>query len=221
MRDQNPHLLVLVCALARLSSGEAFGARDTQRIRPTNNDLLEFHIDASRRSLLSSALVGMTTSLLMPPAAAKAAPPMAIMMEEMGYFPVQNRGGDTVYIPAKVRRESTPQAIELAKYLQRENIRLYAAYWCPHCRNQREMFGREALQYVNYVECAPKGYGFDAKTCKAADLEGFPTWKDGKRKEIGSGEMTLESLAKATGFPGKFDGSLEPLPMSGSCQLNR
>ena len=82
------------------------------------------------------------------------------------------------------------------------------------------MFGREALQYINYVECSPKRYGYDAKLCKAADLEGFPTWKIGSKKEVGSGEMTLEALAKATGYKGKFDGSLEePLPTSdGSCQ---
>ena len=33
---------------------------------------------------------------------------------------------------------------------------MYGLYWCPHCIEQKEMFG-DAFHYVPYVECAIKG----------------------------------------------------------------
>ena len=33
---------------------------------------------------------------------------------------------------------------------------MYGLYWCPHCIEQKEMFGA-AFHYVPYVECAIKG----------------------------------------------------------------
>ena len=33
---------------------------------------------------------------------------------------------------------------------------MYGLYWCPHCIEQKQMFG-EAFHYVPYVECAIKG----------------------------------------------------------------
>ena len=49
---------------------------------------------------------------------AVAAPPIAIIAEELGYFPVTNRAGETVYIPAKVRRKSSEQSVKLAQHLK-------------------------------------------------------------------------------------------------------
>lgn len=41
------------------------------------------------------------------------------------------------------------------------------------------MFGREAAEILDYVECFPDGYrkGIQiAKACKNVKIEGFPTW---------------------------------------------
>jgi hypothetical protein len=56
--------------------------------------------------------------LLASPLPSLAAPPIAIIAEELGYFPVTNRNGDTVNVPKRVSRTSSSQAIDLAKHLQ-------------------------------------------------------------------------------------------------------
>ena len=71
-----------------------------------------------------------------------AAPPIAIIAEEMGYLPVTNKEGGTVYIPAKIKRSSTDQAIALANRLKSRGSLMYGAYWCSHCQNQKELFGK-------------------------------------------------------------------------------
>lgn len=71
----------------------------------------------TRRRLLTSIFTTATSTLLLP-STSHAAPPIAIIAEELGYFPVTNSEGKTVYIPKKVSRESSEQAIQLAKYLR-------------------------------------------------------------------------------------------------------
>src|SRR5579864_5675304 len=43
-----------------------------------------------------------------------------------------------------------------AHCLGAHQARMYGLYWCPHCLEQKEMFG-EAFHYVPYTECAIKG----------------------------------------------------------------
>mmetsp|Transcript_10456 Transcript_10456/g.14777 ORF Transcript_10456/g.14777 Transcript_10456/m.14777 type:complete len:286 (-) Transcript_10456:110-967(-) len=162
---------------------------------------------------------------------AYAAPPIAIIAEELGYFPVTNKSGETAYVPARVKRQSTEQAIALSLYLKDIGATMYGAYWCPHCQNQREIFGREAWSNVLYVECSVRGYGYDP-TKIPKDVNGFPTWKlannttnnfKNKKGNIMSisGEMPLELIAKKSGYNGDIDVTLEPsMPqmMTGSCQ---
>src|SRR2546430_1164979 len=38
-----------------------------------------------------------------------------------------------------------------AQCLTSKGTKMYGAWWCPHCKDQKESFGF-ALQYVNYVE---------------------------------------------------------------------
>ena len=42
-----------------------------------------------------------------------------------------------------------------AKCLASKQTKMYGLYWCPHCIEQKEMFGK-AFRYVPYVECAIK-----------------------------------------------------------------
>ena len=188
---------------------------------------------AGRRAALLSSLAAAFTITAPRPPPSQAAPPMAVIAEELGYYPVTDRDGNTLYVPARVKRpKSTDQANELAEYLSRTGAKFYGAYWCPHCSRQKEMFGREAWSVLAkgygsgrgaYVECSPKGYGADVLACSKAGIDGFPTWRFGNGKE-GSGEMTLDRIAEMSGFtaPGdkgrgrKFDASLEePLPPMG------
>jgi len=86
---------------------------------------------------------------------------------------------------------------KLAKYLKEKGMILYGAYWCPHCKEQKELFG-DAAQYLDYVECDAKGEGANPDECVARGIEGYPTWiYEGKQY---SGSQSLEKLAEIVGF---------------------
>merc|ERR1712194_522173 len=114
----------------------------------------------------------------------------------MGYFPMKDvNSGETVMVPAKAKRESTDQDIALAKYLQSTGASMYGAFWCPHCSRQKELFGREAWKYIDYMECSAKGYKSQFATCIENKVDGYPEWKFGNGKSQG-GEMELVDIAK-------------------------
>ena len=173
----------------------------------------------SRRGWLQTAICGgvFAGTITHDANPAVAAPPIAVIAEELGYFPVQNKAGDLMYVPKKVQRESTQQAIELAKLMNEKGVKMYGAYWCPHCSRQKELFGAEAWRNIEYVECSPKGYGFKG-TCK--NVDGYPTFMDKRGKINFSGERSLADLAKQVGYS-NFDPSLEgEVPMVGTaCKL--
>jgi len=176
--------------------------------------------EVSRRQWLHQSLatiVGTTFVGNLGVDSATAAPPIEVIAEELGYFPVQNRNGELVYVPQRVKRASTDQAVELAKRMTEKGISMYGAYWCPHCSRQKELFGAEAWSYIDYVECSPKGYGFKGM-CK--NVDGYPTFMDKRRKVNFSGERSLADLAQQVGFTA-FDPSLEgEVPMVGTaCKL--
>src|ERR1039458_1011809 len=58
-----------------------------------------------------------------------------------------------------------------AKCLATKQSKMYGLYWCPHCIEQKEMFG-EAFHYVPYQECAIKGSSEEVPVCKMAGLHG-------------------------------------------------
>lgn len=152
-----------------------------------------------------------------------AAPPIAVIAEELGYFPVQSRDGTLTYIPKRVQRESTDQAVQLADYLHSKQVFLAGTYWCPHTSRQKELLGRQAFAMLDYVECAPKGYQATPKLCVDYKVEGYPTWivpnDDGSTKQL-AGERSLAEVAKFAGYGGSFSEDQEqvnpPPPIGGS-----
>lgn len=108
---------------------------------------------------------------------------------------------DLPYFTTEITTPSIPFAVSLAKHLNSIGAKMYGAFWCSHCVEQKQMFGREAAKELNYVECFPGGYRkgtIMAKECIDAGLEGFPTWViNGK---VLSGEKDLLELAKESGF---------------------
>eukprot|EP00568_Trieres_chinensis_P006139 CAMPEP_0183305718 /NCGR_PEP_ID=MMETSP0160_2-20130417/10372_1 /TAXON_ID=2839 ORGANISM="Odontella Sinensis, Strain Grunow 1884" /NCGR_SAMPLE_ID=MMETSP0160_2 /ASSEMBLY_ACC=CAM_ASM_000250 /LENGTH=271 /DNA_ID=CAMNT_0025468965 /DNA_START=50 /DNA_END=864 /DNA_ORIENTATION=+ len=91
-----------------------------------------------RRAFLSSAgaaaaaaAAAVSISALSPPEPASAAPPMAVIAEELGYFPVTDREGRTLYVPARARRRSTEQAVDLAEHLRTTGAKMYGGVLVP------------------------------------------------------------------------------------------
>ena len=84
-----------------------------------------------------------------------------------------------------------------AKCVAAKQVKMYGAYWCPHCAEQKEMF-ESSFQYVPYVECGVPGSREEAPLCKDAGIKHFPTWQfaDGERRE---GTQPLPALGTKTG----------------------
>ena len=72
----------------------------------------------------------------------------------------------------------------------------YGAFWCPHCQNQKAMFGVSA-KLLPYVECSTPDGRNQLPICTEAMVTGYPTWvfTDGSRE---SGEVSLERLSEKT-----------------------
>jgi hypothetical protein len=86
-----------------------------------------------------------------------------------------------------------------AQCLAAKQAKMYGAYWCPHCAEQKEMF-ESSFRYVLYVECGVRGSRDEAAVCKDAGIKHFPTWQfaDGERRE---GTQPLPTLGTKTGCP--------------------
>ena len=86
-----------------------------------------------------------------------------------------------------------------AKCLASKQAKMYGLYWCPHCADQKRMFG-DAFHYVPYVECAVggPGSGQEAPACLAAGVKLFPSWQFGAAPPK-EGVLSLQELSAKTG----------------------
>jgi uncharacterized membrane protein len=115
-------------------------------------------------------------------------------------------GGNT--LPA-ITNTSSPAELELAKHLKQVGAKMYGAYWCPHCHDQKQLFGKEAAAFVPYLECAQDGQNSKTEQCLAIAPKvkeqtgkdfGFPTWEiNGK---FYTGTQSLTDLATRSGYSG-------------------
>ena len=62
------------------------------------------------------------------------------------------------YYEVEITGKSSPKWIKLAKHLDKTGAKMYGAFWCARCRDQKNAFGTEAVKYLPYVECNPNGY---------------------------------------------------------------
>jgi uncharacterized membrane protein len=106
-------------------------------------------------------------------------------------------------VPPAVQASSNAATIALAEHLTASGARLYTAYWCPHCHEQKELFGREAAARLTVIECAPDGRDSQKALCDQKKIDGYPTWEiNGK---LDSGVKPLARLAELSGYRGPTD----------------
>ena len=76
---------------------------------------------------------------------------------------------------------------------------MYGAYWCPHCNDQKALFG-VSWKKIDYIECSLPGGQGQKQECTVAGITGYPTWEfsDGTRE---SRVLSLEELADKEGCP--------------------
>ena len=84
-----------------------------------------------------------------------------------------------------------------AKCLASKQAKMYGLYWCPHCADQKRLFGT-SFEYVPYVECAIRGSKEMAPECKAAGAKLFPSWQFGAEPPK-EGVQSLQELSQKSG----------------------
>ncbi|MFH0972311.1 MAG: hypothetical protein V1835_07170 [Candidatus Micrarchaeota archaeon] len=85
-----------------------------------------------------------------------------------------------------------------AQCLTSKGAKLYGAYWCPHCLDQKKEFGN-SVRFIDYVECDAKGTNGRPDLCQQEGILGYPTWIiNGKKYE---GSQTFGALSQASGCP--------------------
>lgn len=75
----------------------------------------------------------------------------------------------------------------------------YGAYWCPHCQNQKAMFGSSA-KLLPYIECSTADGNSQLPICNEAGVTSYPTWKF-PNGTIETGEVSLKRLSELTNCP--------------------
>lgn len=86
----------------------------------------------------------------------------------------------------------------LAEHLTKTNAKFYGASWCPHCNDQKKLFGA-SVSRIPYVECSPGGpQAPQAPTCKEKNIQSYPTWIiNGQRY---TGVQPLDQLAQLSNY---------------------
>ena len=82
----------------------------------------------------------------------------------------------------------------LAQCLTQNGTKMFGAYWCPHCLNQKKEFGN-AWKYIKYIECSLSGRQAQTKECADEGIESYPTWEFADKIRL-TGEIPLEQLAE-------------------------
>lgn len=91
--------------------------------------------------------------------------------------------GGLVWLARRAETGADGQYDQLAQCLTEKGAKFYGASWCPHCAEQKRLFGT-SMKSIDYVECAVPGDNSQmTQPCKDAKIENFPTWifADGTR----------------------------------------
>lgn len=101
----------------------------------------------------------------------------------------------------EVTTTSGAAEIALARHLKEIGAKEYIAWWCPHCHEQKLLFGYVAYQEVPHTDCADADNPNEQKPeCKKAGIQSYPTWKIKGKTYMGA--QSLEELAKISGYTG-------------------
>lgn len=83
---------------------------------------------------------------------------------------------------------------DFTKCLTENNVKMYGAYWCSHCKDQKQMFG-DSWKHINYVECSLPNMAGQNQICRQANIKAYPTWEFEDRKRI-EGTLSFKQLSR-------------------------
>lgn len=124
-----------------------------------------------------------------------------ISLSSLGiYASAKNPVPETTPGGYNITTSSGESEIALAQHLKQIGAKMYGAFTCPHCQNQKQLFGKDAAAQLNYIECHPQGENSQTDLCMKANIQGFPTWEI--KGKMYQGEKTLAELADLSGYQG-------------------
>lgn len=89
---------------------------------------------------------------------------------------------------------SDKDALRIATKLKSKNSKMYGAFWCTHCYDQKQRFGKKAFSMLTYIECDKNGVDSQFQLCRDKRIPGYPTWEiDG---ELFPGEIEITELER-------------------------
>jgi len=105
--------------------------------------------------------------------------------------------GVTAFFQSNQAPEGPGKYDSFAMCLQEKGATFYGAFWCPHCQDQKKLFGKSA-KLLPYVECStPDGNG-STQICKDKNINGYPTWEFADESRL-DGEVPVNTLSEKTG----------------------
>lgn len=87
--------------------------------------------------------------------------------------------------------------------MKEAGLEMYGSFQCRVCGRQRNLFGT-SFEFVEEIECHPKGEDPQTQRCLENDISITPTWvieKDGVVIDRLEGYQNLETLGEITGCP--------------------
>ncbi len=100
----------------------------------------------------------------------------------------------------EISTTSGPAEIALAEHLTAVGAKKFGAYWCPHCHEQKELFGEAAFAKIDYVECEAGAKDARPQLCAEAGIRSYPTWEI--KGELYPGVRLLSELAELSDYQG-------------------
>lgn len=91
---------------------------------------------------------------------------------------------------------------QFATCLKDSGAKFYGAFWCPHCQNQKALFGN-SVKLLPYIECSTADGRSQLPVCKEANITSYPTWEFPQVPGTTSpnrltGEIPLSQLSEKT-----------------------
>jgi thiol-disulfide isomerase/thioredoxin len=100
------------------------------------------------------------------------------------------------YLENKASAIPAGKYTEFAQCLSDKGAKFYGAFWCPHCQEQKALFG-DAVSKLPYVECSTQDRQNQTQVCIDEEIKSYPTWKF-KDAETLAGLASLEKLSEVT-----------------------
>lgn len=95
---------------------------------------------------------------------------MLVLVGTLGIYGNVNNPRAATQGDYAITTASGASEIALAQHLKKVGAKMYGAFTCFHCQNQKHLFGQEAASQFNYIECHPEGKNAQPDLCEAAKI---------------------------------------------------